>query len=278
MGFASLYPSCEVRGVRGASFTGIRGEGTVAPATGSGSLVGKAHPTRYPDPVFEPPPAPMIAAVRPMIALLAGLALLLMGSGLLGSLLVVRGAAEGFGAQTVVLVGSGLRGSWVVGRVASEGFGGQTLWLVVSASCVGFLVCTWTAPRLIRRIGHIRAFAFHAALAAVSVLLHAIMLSPWAWAALRMLTGIALVGLYTVIESWLNATAPPAQRSGVFAMYMVVNLGALALGQALFGLSDPLQFVPFRWVAKSEERRVGKECVSTCGSRWSPYNYKKNIA
>src|SRR3546814_9979029 len=85
MGFASLYPSCEVRGVRGASFTGIRGEGTVAPATGSGSLVGKAHPNRYPDPVFEPPPAPMIAAVRPMIALLAGVALLLMGSGLLRS-------------------------------------------------------------------------------------------------------------------------------------------------------------------------------------------------
>src|SRR3546814_163167 len=223
MGFASLYPSCEVRGVRGASFTGIRGEGTVAPATGSGSLVGKAHPTRYPDPVFEPPPAPMIAAVRPMTALLAGVALLLMGSGLLGSLLVVRGAAEGFGAQT--------------------------LGLVMSAYFVGFLVGTWIGPRLIQRIGHIRAFAFHAALAAVSVLLHAIMLSPWAWAALRMLTGIALVGLYTVIESWLNATAPPAQRSGVFAMYMVVNLGALALGQALFGMSDPLSFVTVPVVA-----------------------------
>src|SRR3546814_4055319 len=25
----------------------------------------------------------------------------------------------------------------------------------------------------------------------------------------------------------------------------------------------------------SEERRVGKECVSTCRSRWSPYHYKK---
>src|SRR3546814_8342151 len=121
MGFASLYPSCEVRGVRGASFTGIRGEGTVAPATGSGSLVGKAHPTRYPDPVFEPPPAPMIAAVRPMTALLAGVALLLMGSGLLGSLLVVRGADEGFGAQP--------------------------LGLVMSASFVGFLVGTWIGTR-----------------------------------------------------------------------------------------------------------------------------------
>src|SRR3546814_14504623 len=25
---------------------------------------------------------------------------------------------------------------------------------------------------------------------------------------------------------------------------------------------------------RSEERRVGKECVSTCRSRWSPYHYK----
>src|SRR3546814_19637751 len=28
-------------------------------------------------------------------------------------------------------------------------------------------------------------------------------------------------------------------------------------------------------VTRSEERRVGKECVSTCRSRWSPYNYKQ---
>src|SRR3546814_20974993 len=26
---------------------------------------------------------------------------------------------------------------------------------------------------------------------------------------------------------------------------------------------------------RSEERRVGKECVSTCRSRWSPYTQKK---
>src|SRR3546814_13089853 len=29
--------------------------------------------------------------------------------------------------------------------------------------------------------------------------------------------------------------------------------------------------------ARSEERRVGKECVSTCRSRWSPNHYKKKI-
>src|SRR3546814_14788829 len=31
-----------------------------------------------------------------------------------------------------------------------------------------------------------------------------------------------------------------------------------------------------RQYPRSEERRVGKECVSTCRSRWSPYHYKKN--
>src|SRR3546814_21061384 len=29
---------------------------------------------------------------------------------------------------------------------------------------------------------------------------------------------------------------------------------------------------------RSEERRVGKECVSTCRSRWSPYHYKKKTS
>src|SRR3546814_12879662 len=29
---------------------------------------------------------------------------------------------------------------------------------------------------------------------------------------------------------------------------------------------------------RSEARRVGKECVSTCRSRWSPYHYKNNTS
>src|SRR3546814_12098251 len=32
----------------------------------------------------------------------------------------------------------------------------------------------------------------------------------------------------------------------------------------------------FTITCRSEERRVGKECVSTCRSRWSPYHENKN--
>src|SRR3546814_19888619 len=35
--------------------------------------------------------------------------------------------------------------------------------------------------------------------------------------------------------------------------------------QACDGLPEPIFYV------RSEERRVGKECVSTCSTRWSPY-------
>src|SRR3546814_19632129 len=49
------------------------------------------------------------------------------------------------------------------------------------------------------------------------------------------------------------------------------SLGRVSVPVWLIILSDQL-----RIVARSEERRVGKECVSTCRYRWSPYHYKKN--
>ena len=177
-------------------------------------------------PHAPPPSAPSrrpIATVKSLAALLTGVALLLMGSGLLSTLVAVRGGLEGY----------------------SE----QTLGLVMSAYFAGFFLGTYVAPGLIQRTGHIRAFAFYAGLCAAMVLLHPIFVSPWAWGLLRLGTGIALVGLYTVIESWLNVQAPPEQRSQVFAVYMAVNLLALAAGQWLIGLASTAGFVLFNLVA-----------------------------
>src|SRR3546814_15850093 len=39
-------------------------------------------------------------------------------------------------------------------------------------------------------------------------------------------------------------------------------------------MDSPRVIAPYQQ-ERSEERRVGKECVSTCRSRWSPYHYKK---
>src|SRR3546814_11546062 len=47
----------------------------------------------------------------------------------------------------------------------------------------------------------------------------------------------------------------------------------------MMGCQDDPPFVPGddrrEFACRSEERRVGKECVSTCRYRWSPSHYKK---
>lgn len=165
----------------------------------------------------------MFATIVPLSALLSGTALLLLGSGLLGTLLGVRGSIEGYGDLV--------------------------LGLIMSGYFLGFFLGTFVAPTAIRRMGHIRAFSFFGALFACTVLLHAIHVEPLAWGLLRVGTGVAVVALYTVIESWLNATADSAQRGRVFAVYMAVNLGALALGQQLLRVAPAESFMLFSLVA-----------------------------
>src|SRR3546814_20536526 len=50
-----------------------------------------------------------------------------------------------------------------------------------------------------------------------------------------------------------------------------VPLDDLGLGNAFADVGQ-LEFVARHGRSRSEERRVGKECVSTCRSRWSPYH------
>ncbi len=117
----------------------------------------------------------MYAALPSAISLLQGVALLLLGTGLLNTLITVRGLAEGF----------------------SE----SLLGLMMSGYFAGYLLGSWLTAPLIRRIGHIRTFAFCGALACIIALLHAMVVNPWAWLLLRVLLGVALVTLYMVIES-----------------------------------------------------------------------------
>lgn len=161
----------------------------------------------------------MLVHLVPITALLAGIALLLLGTGLTGTLLVVRGSLEGFGDGYLGLLGS--------------------------AYFVGFLVGGFVSPPLVRRVGHIRAFAFFAAAVAAILLLHGLVVRPLAWVVLRGLTGVALVAVYTIIESWLNSHAPRQQRGRIFAVYMAVNLGALVLAQQLLRWDDPAGFTLF---------------------------------
>ncbi len=150
---------------------------------------------------------------------MVGTALLLLGNGLLSTLIALRGSLEGYSDQVLGFMGS--------------------------AYFVGFFLGTYVVPPLIRRMGHIRAFNFFAAGIAAIVLVHSLVVHPIVWIGLRLLTGIALVGFYTVIESWLNTQTVAERRGQIFAFYMVVNLLALAAAQQFLHFASPETFVLF---------------------------------
>src|SRR5690606_5669614 len=96
---------------------------------------------------------------------------------------------------------------------------------------VGYVVGTYACPKIVMSAGHVRAFSAFAATAASAVLLHPLLLDPIVWALLRFVTGACVVGLYMVIESWLNERSTNEARGRVFALYQVISLVAMAGGQ-----------------------------------------------
>lgn len=165
----------------------------------------------------------MLPHLRPIASLMFGTALLLLGNGLLGTLIALRGSLEGYSDQLLGLMGS--------------------------AYFVGFFIGTYAVPKLIRRMGHIRASNFFSAAIAASILAHSVIIDPWVWMGLRVITGIALVGFYTVIESWLNSQTAAERRGQVFAFYMVVNMVAIAGAQQFLHLAPASELMLFSLAA-----------------------------
>src|SRR3546814_20854814 len=62
--------------------------------------------------------------------------------------------------------------------------------------------------------------------------------------------------------------APEMERERLLTL---LALGAMAIATILFEVDIGVASMIAAAFLRSEERRVGKECVSTCRSRWSPY-------
>ena len=149
----------------------------------------------------------------------------------------------------LLVVGTGLMFSAIGAQAGLANFSGLVTGLIMSAYFAGFIFGTYACPAIIRRVGHIRTFAAMASLASCIPLLHVLWLNPWFWGGLRFVTGVCLVGLYIVVESWLNVVAVSEQRGKVFAAYMAVSGVAMALGQWLILFGDRFGFVPFALVS-----------------------------
>ncbi len=151
-----------------------------------------------------------------------------------------------FASAAAVLAGNGALGTLLGIRAGLEdGFSTVAIGIMGSAYFVGCLASAWGAPAIIRRSGHVRTFATLMGLAGAATLIHAMVVSPWAWILLRMICGFAFTGLTLVIESWVNEKVSNQDRGRVLSVYRIVDLSAVTLGQVLVGLMDPLGFQVF---------------------------------
>ncbi len=155
----------------------------------------------------------MVRQIIPIIALLTGMTFFMLGAGLHGILVPVRGQIEGFSAFSLGWIGTGY--------------------------AIGFTVGCVIIPHLVRRVGHVRTFATLTAIMSVSVLLNAMWSQPVFWMLLRGVSGFCTAGIYMVAESWLNERVSNEMRGSVFSVYAVSTMVAMMAGQYLLVAADP---------------------------------------
>ncbi len=154
----------------------------------------------------------MGAVLKNSWALFLGVMLLMLGNGLQGTLLGIRGAIEGFSPNTM---------AWVM-----------------SGYFIGFLGGSRMAPELIRRVGHVRVFAALASLVSACLLLYAVVPNVIAWMGLRIVIGFCFSGVYVVAESWLNDSATNETRGQTLSLYLIVQMIGIVAAQVILNFAD----------------------------------------
>jgi MFS family permease len=155
----------------------------------------------------------MFQVLKQTWALMLGMLLLMLGNGLQGTLLGVRGSLENIDSSTMGYIMAGY--------------------------FLGFLGGSKATPIMLQRVGHVRVFAALGSLVSAAFILYAAVVDPISWWLLRVLVGFCFSGLYVVAESWLNHSASNQSRGKALSLYMIVQMAGMVLGQLLLNVADP---------------------------------------
>ena len=161
----------------------------------------------------------MLPVIRQSWALLLGILLLMIGNGMQGTLLGVRGELEGFSTNSMAVVMSGY--------------------------FAGFLLGSQFVPDMIRKVGHVRVFAALGSLASAGLILYPALTDPIAWTLLRLLLGFCFCGVYIVSESWLNNTTTNETRGRALSLYVIAQMVGIVAAQAIFSIGDAAEYTLF---------------------------------
>ncbi|MFB2595209.1 MFS transporter [Paracoccus sp. p4-l81] len=161
----------------------------------------------------------MISVLRSTWPLLLGILFLMVGNGMQGTLLGVRGQIEGISTYEMSFV--------------------------MSAYFAGFLVGSRMIPSMIRRVGHVRVFAALGSLISAVLIAYAAFPHWIVWTLMRVIIGFSFSGVYITAESWLNAGATNENRGQALSAYMIVQMLGIIAGQGIITLGDPGGYLLF---------------------------------
>lgn len=168
----------------------------------------------------------MVGAMRMLIsfaALFLSVILLQLSTGGVGPLDAISGLALSFSTAEIGLLGS--------------------------AHFFGFFIGCWWAPRLMGSVGHSRAFAAFTSAGAIGLLAHMLWIDAYAWAAMRIASGMCVAGCYTVIEAWLHAKVTNNTRGRAMGAYRVADMGASLVAQLLISVLEPASYISYNLLA-----------------------------
>jgi MFS family permease len=134
-------------------------------------------------------------------------------------------------STALLMFGSGFLGSLLPLRFAAMGMSDGVIGLIGTCEALGFLVGCLYAHRVIAPVGLDRAYATFASFKSVAILGLCFAQSVPVLALLRFMVGVNAAGLAVIVESWLNALVPNEQRGRVLTIYVLVYGLFFGVGQ-----------------------------------------------
>jgi MFS family permease len=145
----------------------------------------------------------------------------------------------------LLMLGNGLQGSLLGVRGSTIGFSSVEMSLVMSAYFAGFLLASRVTPDMIRRVGHVRVFAALGSFVSAALLLFPTIQDPIAWIIGRVVIGFCFCGVYVTAESWLNNASTNETRGQALSAYMIVQMLGIIIAQGLLVVPDPSGYLLF---------------------------------
>ncbi|MBM7067519.1 MFS transporter [Actibacterium sp. 188UL27-1] len=145
----------------------------------------------------------------------------------------------------LLMVGNGVQGTLLGIRGGIEGFSTFQMSIIMSAYFLGFLGGSRLTPEMIRRVGHVRVFAALGSLISAILILYPALTDPISWTLGRIIIGFCFSGVYVTAESWLNNSVDNSIRGKALSLYMIVQMAGIVAAQGLVGIGDPSGFILF---------------------------------